>query len=70
MRKARAKKRIQTPDPRFNDVLISRFINCMMEDGKKSQARKIFYDAIDIIYINDNHPDRICPSGLSKKEFY
>ncbi len=49
MRKARAKKRIQTPDPRFNDVLISRFINCMMEDGKKGQARKIFYDAIDIV---------------------
>ena len=49
MRKARAKKRIQTPDPRFNDVLISRFINCMMQDGKKGQARKIFYDAIDIV---------------------
>ena len=49
MRKARAKRRIQTPDPRFNDVLISRFINCMMESGKKNLARKIFYDAIDIV---------------------
>lgn len=42
MRKARAKKRIQTPDPRFNDVLISRFINCMMEDGKKAKPVKYF----------------------------
>lgn len=49
MRKARAKKRVQTPDPRFNDVLVSRFINCMMHSGKKSSARKIFYDAIDIV---------------------
>lgn len=49
MRKARAKKRVQTPDPRFNDVLVSRFINCMMHSGNKSRSRKIFYDAIDIV---------------------
>ena len=41
MRKARAKKRIQTPDPRYKDILISRFINCMMLDGKKGDGKNI-----------------------------
>lgn len=37
------------PDPRFNDQLVTRFVNNMMWDGKKSVAFKIFYDAIDIV---------------------
>ena len=37
------------PDPRFNSKLVSKFINCMMWDGKKSVAQKIFYDAMDIV---------------------
>ncbi len=37
------------PDPRFNDQLVTRFVNMMMWDGKKSIAFKIFYDAIDIV---------------------
>ncbi len=37
------------PDPRFNDQLVTRFVNMMMWDGKKSVAFKIFYDAIDIV---------------------
>ncbi len=49
MRKRQAKKRPLLPDPRFNDQLVTRFVNMMMWDGKKSVAFKIFYDAIDIV---------------------
>ncbi|TJY37173.1 30S ribosomal protein S7 [Pontimicrobium aquaticum] len=49
MRKRAAKKRPILPDPRFNDQLVTRFVNMMMWDGKKSVAFKIFYDAIDIV---------------------
>lgn len=49
MRKQAAKKIPLAPDPRFNDKVVTRFINCMMWDGKKSTAQKIFYDAIDKI---------------------
>ena len=37
------------PDPRFNDQLVTRFVNNLMWDGKKSVAFKVFYDAIDIV---------------------
>ena len=46
MRKAKAKRRILLPDPKFNDVMVTRFVNNMMYDGKKSVAFKIFYDAV------------------------
>ena len=49
MRKKQAKKRPLLPDPRFNDKLVTRFVNMMMLSGKKSVAFKVFYDAIDII---------------------
>ncbi|MFK7749343.1 MAG: 30S ribosomal protein S7 [Kordia sp.] len=49
MRKSKAKKRPLLPDPRFNDQLVTRFVNNLMWDGKKSVAFKIFYDAIDIV---------------------
>ncbi len=49
MRKKQAKKRPLLPDPKFNDQLVTRFVNMMMWDGKKSVAFKIFYDAIDIV---------------------
>ena len=49
MRKRQAKKRPLLPDPKFNDQLVTRFVNMMMWDGKKSVAFKIFYDAIDIV---------------------
>jgi len=49
MRKTKAKKRPLLPDPRFNDTLVTRFINNMMWDGKKEVARNIFYDAIAIV---------------------
>ncbi|MCA9297920.1 MAG: 30S ribosomal protein S7 [Phycisphaerales bacterium] len=37
------------PDPRYNDILLSKFINCVMVDGKKSRAQRVVYDALDII---------------------
>ncbi len=37
------------PDPRFNDQLVTRFVNMMMWDGKKSVAYSVFYDAMDIV---------------------
>ena len=49
MRKKQAKKRPLLPDPKFNDQLVTRFVNMLMWDGKKSTAFKIFYDAIDIV---------------------
>ncbi len=48
-KKTAAKKRPLLPDPRFNDQLVTRFVNMMMWDGKKSVAFKVFYDAIDIV---------------------
>ena len=47
MRKAQAKKLPLAPDPRFNDKLVTRFVNNIMWEGKKSGAYNIFYNAID-----------------------
>ena len=49
MRKSRPKKRILLPDPKFNDVLVTRFVNDLMMDGKKNLAFKIFYDSLEIV---------------------
>ena len=49
MRRKSADKRIPSPDPMYNDVLVARFISYVMKDGKKSVAQRIVYDALDII---------------------
>lgn len=49
MRKTKPKKRILLPDPKFNDLLVTRFVNDLMQDGKKSVAYSIFYDTLDIV---------------------
>jgi small subunit ribosomal protein S7 len=49
MRKKRAAKSLLKPDPKFNDVMVSRFINTIMYDGKKAKARNVVYSAFDII---------------------
>ena len=49
MRKHKAEKRRIDPDPKFGDVIVSRFVNNFMLDGKKNTARKVFYEAMDII---------------------
>ena len=48
MRKSRAKKRILMPDPKFGSVLVTRFVNNLMLDGKKSISYSIFYDSLKI----------------------
>ena len=48
-RRREVPKREILPDPKFNDVQVTRFVNHMMRDGKKSLSYAIFYDALDII---------------------
>jgi small subunit ribosomal protein S7 len=49
MRKSKPKKRYLLPDPKFQDTLVTKFVNYLMEQGKKSTAYGIFYDAIEIV---------------------
>lgn len=49
MRKTKAKKRPLAPDPRYGDPVVTRFINSLMYDGKKSTAFTVFYEAMDRI---------------------
>jgi len=49
MRKARPKKRIILPDPRYNEVIVTKFVNNLMLKGKKTTAYNIFYGAIDVV---------------------
>jgi small subunit ribosomal protein S7 len=49
MRKSKPKKRYLLPDPKFQDTLVTKFVNYLMERGKKSIAYSIFYDAIAIV---------------------
>jgi small subunit ribosomal protein S7 len=49
MRKSKPKKRYLLPDPKFKDTLVTKFVNNLMYDGKKSISYNIFYDAIDLI---------------------
>ena len=48
-RKGRVTKRTITPDPKYNDQIVAKFVNCIMRRGKKSLAESIFYDSLDII---------------------
>jgi small subunit ribosomal protein S7 len=58
MRKNRAKKRLILPDPKFNDALVTRFVNMLMLDGKKSVAFKLFYDALEIVDAKKQDEDK------------
>ena len=58
MRKRQAKKRPLLPDAKYNDQLVTRFVNNLMWDGKKSVAFKIFYDAIDIVEQKKNNEEK------------
>ena len=49
MRRRRPERREIAPDPVFNDLVVTKFVNNLMSDGKKSIAFNIFYDAIDIV---------------------
>jgi small subunit ribosomal protein S7 len=58
MRKRAAKKRPLLPDPKFNDQLVTRFVNNLMWDGKKSTAFKVFYDAMEIVETKKNNDEK------------
>ncbi|WP_340202207.1 30S ribosomal protein S7 [Ascidiimonas sp. W6] len=58
MRKRQAKKRPLLPDPKFNDQLVTRFVNNLMWDGKKSVAFKVFYDAMEIVEEKKNDDEK------------
>jgi small subunit ribosomal protein S7 len=58
MRKAKPKKRIILPDPKFNDVQVTRFVNNLMLRGKKSIAYNVFYDAMDLIQSRMKESDK------------
>ena len=47
MRRKKAERRLPTPDPVYNDILVSRFVNSVMQDGKKSTAQHVVYTAIE-----------------------
>ena len=49
MRKSKPKKRVLLPDPKFGEIQVTRFVNDLMLDGKKTTCFQIFYDAMDII---------------------
>jgi len=49
MRKSKPKKRVLLPDPKFGEIQVTRFVNDLMLDGKKTTCFQIFYDAMDIV---------------------
>jgi len=49
MRKGKPKKRYIAPDAKFGEVLVTKFINSLMWDGKKSTAATIFYDSLELV---------------------
>jgi len=64
MRKAKPKKKILLPDPKFNDPYVTRFVNNLMFSGKKTVAYKIFYDSLDIV------SDKLKVDGKSPLEIW
>ena len=66
MRKRKPKKRILLPDPKFNDTLVTRFVNDLMISGKKNISYQIFYDAIEIVSEKNPNKDKT-PLDVWKK---
>jgi len=64
MRKSRPKKRILLPDPKYNDPYVTRFVNNLMFNGKKTVAYKIFYDSLEIV------GDKLKAEGKSPLEIW
>ena len=58
MRKAKPKKRYLLPDPKYSDTLVTKFVNYLMERGKKNLAYSIFYQAVDKV------EDKLGENGL------
>jgi small subunit ribosomal protein S7 len=64
MRKSKPKKRIMLPDPKYNDPYVTRFVNNLMLNGKKTVAYKIFYDSLEIV------EDKLKVEGKSPLEIW
>ena len=64
MRKAKPKRRILLPDPKYHDPYVTRFVNNLMYDGKKNLAFKILYDSLDIV------GDRLKNEGKTPLEIF
>ncbi len=62
-----ASRETLSPDPRYGSLLASKFINCLMYDGKKSTAQGVFYDALDIVKekIKDVEPIEVFTQAVS-----
>ena len=54
MRRRRPEKRKIVPDPVYGDLVVAKFVNNLMKDGKKSVAEKIFYDSLNLISKKEN----------------
>src|SRR3954471_8925768 len=65
-RKFTASKEQLRPDPRFGSKLASKFINCLMRDGKKSIAQRVFYDAMELIErrLPNENPLDVCTRAV------
>ncbi len=60
------------PDPRFNSALVTKFVNCLMYDGKKLVAQKVFYEAMDLVQqkITDTPPLEVFEQALGNIKPY
>lgn len=56
MRKSKPKKRYLLPDPKFQDTLVTKFVNYLMYDGKKSISYNTFYDALELVEKKTSEP--------------
>ena len=61
-----ASKKQLAPDPKFGSMLASKFINCLMWDGKKSVAQRVFYDALEVIgkKVSDAEPIEVFTQAI------
>jgi small subunit ribosomal protein S7 len=66
MRRRKAKKHIILPDPKFNEVMVTKFVNNLMQEGKKGLAFKIFYNAIDLVAkkVEESNPVDVWKAAL------
>ena len=69
-RRREAQKRQVLPDPKYKEELVTRFVNCMMKDGKKSAAEKAFYGAMDIIATEGVDPIELLKKRLKMQNHY
>src|SRR5690349_1738444 len=71
-KKFTASEKMLKPDPRFNSKLVSKFVNCLMWDGKKSVAQGIFYGAMDIVKekMKDAQPLEVFETAISNIKPY